>query len=107
MSSKSSGLYEFQIPYYRYLIDPTNIVGRHAFWTNFAFEADDVKRPANFINMANVAGKKALQDWLGIHFDENIYYQGNHCPAQVLRNCVHPDLGNQIYEQARAIYERA
>ena len=35
-------------------------------------------------------------DWLGIHFEENIYYKGNHCPAQILRNCVHPEMGQHI-----------
>lgn len=78
---------------------PANKVGRHLFWSNFEFKADDVKRPSNFINMANLAGKKALMEWLGIHYEENIYYEGNHCPAQILRNCVHPDLGLQIFEQ--------
>lgn len=84
-------------PFYEPLIKPTRQIGRHLFWSNFEFEADDVKRPANFINMANLAGKKALMDWLDIHYDESIYYAGNHCPAQVLRNCVHPDLGAQIF----------
>ena len=36
------------------------------------------------------------KDWLGIHYEGNLYYKGNHCPGQVLRNCVHPDLGLQI-----------
>ncbi len=36
-------------------------------------------------------------DWLGIHFEEKLYYDGNHCPAQVLRNCVHPLLGEHIF----------
>jgi len=76
-------------------------VGRHVIWSNFEFEAEDVKRPDNFINMANLAGKKALQDWLGIHYEENIYYDGNHCPAQILRNCVHPLLGEQIFNSMR------
>ena len=86
------------VPYYDPLIAPTNQIGRHLFWTNFDFEAKDIKRPKNFINMSNTAGKEALQDWLGIHYDGNIYYDGNHCPAQILRNCVHPELGKQIFE---------
>lgn len=87
-------------PFYEPLVQPTKQVGRHLFWSSFDFDAEDVKRPANFINMANVAGKKALMEWLGIHYEENIYYEGNHCPAQVLRNCVHPDLGLQIFDAA-------
>ena len=85
-------------PFYEPLVKPTVQVGRHLFWSSKGFEADDVKRPANFINMANLAGKKSLMEWLGIHYDENIYYDGNHCPAQVLRNCVHPELGRQIFD---------
>tara|TARA_R110002072_G_scaffold273116_3_gene433465 strand:- start:1539 stop:2159 length:621 start_codon:yes stop_codon:yes gene_type:complete len=85
-------------PYYTPLIPPTQIVGRHMFWGSYQFDAEDIKRPANFINLANLKGKQALMDWLGIHYDESIYYAGNHCPAQVLRNCVHPVLGKQIFD---------
>jgi len=97
---KGSWVVENVDPYYEPLIKAKKI-GRHLFWSSFSFEADDVKRPKNFINMANVAGKKALMDWLGIHYEGNIYYAGNHCPAQILRNCVHPDLGLQIFEQSK------
>jgi len=85
-------------PYYDELI-PAKRVGRHLFWSNFDFKAEDIKRPSNFINLANLAGKSSLMEWLGIYYKENIYYEGNHCPAQVLRNCVHPDLGLQIFSQ--------
>lgn len=89
------------VPYYEPLI-PAKRIGRHLFWSNFAFDGVEVPSPPNFINQANLAGKKLLQDWLGIHYEENIYYEGNHCPAQVLRNCVHPILGGHILEAARA-----
>ena len=97
---KGKWVVENVVPFYEPLVKPTVQVGRHMFWSNFEFSAQDIKRPANFINMANVAGKKALMDWLGIHYEENIYYEGNHCPAQVLRNCVHPELGKEIFSQA-------
>jgi DNA (cytosine-5)-methyltransferase 1 len=87
------------LPFYEPLITPTTTVGRHCFWSSGSFTVEDVDRPAGFIQLSNQAGKKALQDWLGIHFDENIYYAGNHCPAQVLRNCVHPDIGLSVYKQ--------
>lgn len=83
------------VPYYAPLIDAKQI-GRHLFWSNYEFDCDDIKRPANFINQCNLAGKKALMEWLDIHYEENIYYEGNHCPAQILRNCVHPKIGHQI-----------
>lgn len=91
-------------PFYKPLIAPTQVVGRHLFWSNFTFnEQINVEQPARFIDMTNTDGKKALMDWLGIHYEENIYYGSNHCPAQILRNCVHPDVGGCIFEDARLI----
>jgi len=88
-------------PYYNFLINPTRIIGRHAFWSNIELSfVEDVKRPQNFINTANLEGKKALMDWLGIHFEEVIYYGNNHCPCQILRNCVHPLIGKQVMDFA-------
>lgn len=92
------------VPYYEPLIKPSHRIGRHLFWSNFDFgEIKDVKRPPNFINKCNLAGKKAMQEWLGIHYEENIYYGDNHCPAQILRNCVHPEIGLQIFNAAMGI----
>ena len=88
------------VPYYDVLI-PATKVGRHLFWTNFHFRANDIPTPKGFINQKQV-GKQDLMDWLGIHYEGNVYYDGNHCPFQVLRNCVHPDLGIQVFDAARA-----
>lgn len=85
-------------PYYKPLIQPDKIIGRHFFWSNFQLPDCEVPTPSNFINLCNVKGKKALQEWLGIHYNENIYYEGNHCPAQILRNCVHPLIGKALFE---------
>ena len=84
------------VPYYKPLIKPTFKVGRHLFWSSAVCDVEDVKRPSNFINSTNLAGRKAMQEWLGIEFDEVLYYEGNHCPAQVLRNAVHPQIGKEI-----------
>ena len=97
---KGKYIVENVVPFYEPLIKPNNQVGRHCFWSNFEFDADDVERPSNFINMSNLEGKRKLQEWLGIHFDDRIYYAGNHCPAQVLRNCVHPLIGKGILDAA-------
>ena len=51
--------------------------------------------------------ERALMDWLGLHYAENIYYGTNHCPAQILRNCVHPKLGLQIMEHAKIDWSNA
>jgi len=84
-------------PYYEPLIKGRQM-GRHMFWSNFEFGHFDVPRPKGFINQCNLAGKKVLMDWLDIHYEENIYYGNNHCPAQILRNCVHPLVGNHILQ---------
>lgn len=99
---KGKWVVENVVPYYKPLIEPTVKCGRHLFWSNFPIEAMEMKQPKNAINLANLAGKKIMMDWLGIHYEENIYYEGNHCPAQVLRNCVHPDIGNHILKSALA-----
>ncbi len=83
-------------PFYKPFLDP-RVMGRHLYWSNFEWDDFEVKQPKNFINKTNLEGKKALMDWLGIHYDENIYYEGNHCPAQILRNCVHPLIGEHIF----------
>ena len=94
---KNSWVVENVKPYYQPLISPTKIIGRHYFWSNFNIKASDISRPDNFINLQNSTGKKLLQDWLGIHFSETLYYGKNHDPSQVLRNCVHPKLGKEIF----------
>ena len=93
------------VPYYDPLIAPTKRIGRHLFWSNFEFNVEDVMRPRNFIASSKQASAQELKEWLGLNYEGNIYYKNNHCPAQVLRNCVHPDIGNDIFLQARAIAE--
>jgi DNA (cytosine-5)-methyltransferase 1 len=93
---KGLWLVENVIPYYKPLVEPSAKIGRHLFWSNFEIKAEDVKRPADFINLDNAKGAEKLKAWLGIQYEGNIYYDGNHCPAQVLRNAVHPELGLQI-----------
>lgn len=85
-------------PFYELLI-PGKIVGRHVFWSNFEIPGYKEDTPKGFVNLTNVAGKKKLMDWLGIHYEENIYYGKNHCPAQILRNCVHPNVGKVIMDK--------
>jgi len=92
------------VPYYKPLIEPTAKVGRHLFWSNFEFQVQDVERPKDFINLDNTKGAEKLKEWLGIHYEGNIYYDGNHCPAQVLRNAVHPEIGRQIFDAAQTVH---
>jgi DNA (cytosine-5)-methyltransferase 1 len=99
---KGPWVVENVVPYYDPLITPTVRMGRHLFWTNFTVTPVEVPTPPNFINRCNLAGKAALMDWLGIHYQENIYYGTNHCPAQILRNCVHPKMGLHVFGAAMA-----
>jgi len=85
--------------YYEPLI-PAKKVGRHLFWTNFDFVAVDTPTPPNFIDSVS---KQDLMNWLGIHYEGNIYLNGNHCHNQALRNCCHPDLGLQLFNAANGI----
>jgi len=87
-------------PYYTPLIEPTAELGRHLFWSNFPISKCEVPEFKNFINRQNVQDGEALKDWLGIHYEGNIYYEGNHCPTQVLRNCVHPETGAHVLQCA-------
>ena len=89
-------------PYYQPLISAEE-VGRHLIWSNFDFTCKEVTQPKNFINKTNTAGANELKAWLGISYEGNVYYEGNHDPAQVLRNCVHPEVGRQILDAARTI----
>lgn len=87
-------------PYYTPLMLPTREIGRHLFWANFHIPFAQEPDFPNFINDQTLEGKERLMEWLGIRYEGNIYYQGNHCPTQVLRNCVHPDIGRHVYQAA-------
>ena len=92
-------LVENVIPWYKPLIAPTKKVGRHLFWANFDFNVENSPDIKRFIKQGTVKDSERLKEWLGIHYDGNLYYEGNHCAAQVLRNAVHPDIGRQIMRQ--------
>lgn len=93
---KGGWVVENVAPYYAPLIEG-KIMGRHIYWSNFELPDAIEPPPMDFVNLCNVAGKQKLMDWLGIHYTENIYYGTNHCPAQILRNCVHPNVGAAIF----------
>jgi DNA (cytosine-5)-methyltransferase 1 len=99
---KGKWVVENVVPYYEPLIKPTAKIGRHLFWSNFPISPmmNEPKQPKNFTKLATVEGKKVMMDWLGIHYDQNIYYGGNHCPVQVLRNAVHPLIGKHVFDCA-------
>jgi DNA (cytosine-5)-methyltransferase 1 len=83
-------------PYYTPLIKPTAILGRHYFWSNYNITSIKSINHPNFMQSDSPEQIESLKNWLGIHYDGNIYYEKNHSPAQVLRNCVHPDVGLHV-----------
>ena len=96
---KGRWVVENVIPYYKPFMEPKKI-GRHLFWSNFSINNFKIPEFKDFINRQNLTAKKDLQDWLGIHYEENIYYGDNHCPTQILRNCVHPLTGQHIFNES-------
>lgn len=101
---KGKWIVENVVPFYEPLI-PGKILGRHMYWSNFDIGNYKEPIPKDFINLTNLAGKKKLMDWLDIHYEENIYYGNNHCPVQILRNCVHPNEGKAILDKLREQWE--
>ena len=90
-------------PYYTPLVEPSAQIGRHLFWSNFPIP--DMPNPPtfkNFINRQNLTAQEELKEWLGLHYEGSIYYENNHCPTQVLRNAVHPAIGQWVYDAAVA-----
>jgi DNA (cytosine-5)-methyltransferase 1 len=97
---KGRWVVENVVPYYTPLIAPTLKLGRHIFWSSSQLGGGlEIKSPPNMINKTRKADRQAMLDWLGIEVEEVIYYRDNHCPLQVLRNCVHPKIGKFIFDQ--------
>lgn len=88
-------------PYYEPLIKPNTVIGRHYLWSNFHILDYHAPEIPGFIVTGTRADAEALKEWLGLNYEGTFYYGDNHCPGQVLRNCVHPTVGKHILECAR------
>jgi DNA (cytosine-5)-methyltransferase 1 len=69
---------------------PSQAIGRHRFWANFHISCDYEAIPLFD------STREGLAEFLGFGYEGNIYYDENHDPLQVLRNCVHPRLGKAV-----------
>lgn len=78
-------------PYYKPLIEPTAVLQRHYFWSNFPIEPKEF--PKDMIRSAQIPDLEASHG-----YDLSKYKLKN--KRQVLRNCVSPILGNHIFESA-------
>lgn len=89
---KGQFLVENVQPYYEPLICPSMQFGRHLFWSNFKCDYEDFSSNI-VIEDAHIA---ILQEYLNI--DLSKYNLPN--KKQILRNCVNPELGLHIFNQA-------
>ena len=91
-------------PWYGELISGTEI-GRHIFWSNYRIPpTDGPERDFEFTSPTE-ANKERLEDWLGITVSGTIYLENND-PSQVLRNAVHPELGQHVFESRSVALEQ-
>ncbi|MFA5773016.1 MAG: DNA cytosine methyltransferase [Thermoplasmata archaeon] len=76
------------IPYYEPLIQPTALLGRHYFWSNFHIE------PKKFTNIdVSRSTQEQLSETLNMPIPRNK-------PRLLLRNCVDPKMGLYIFQEA-------
>jgi|TARA_R100001244_G_scaffold47599_1_gene42405 DNA (cytosine-5)-methyltransferase 1 len=88
---KGKWVIENVVPYYEYLVEPSFIIGRHPFWSNFNVPTLEVKNID--ISRSNV---KELSEYLGIP-------EPKYGARLALRNCVEPKTGLHILNCAQGI----
>ena len=93
-------LVENVVPYYAPFMNPVK-VGRHLIWSNCEVGEMGYKTPDGFIMRCDTSGADFLKQLYGLEYEGNIYYQGNHDPAQVLRNCVEPEIGKYLLSKLK------
>lgn len=90
------------IGYYKPIIRPNLIFDRHYIWCNFnVFPIKVKKYQGEFIGGGCKKKEIEMKKYYGIEYQGSIYYGKNHDPCQVLRNCVHPEIGLHILNEAR------
>ena len=88
--------------YYKPLIEPYKS-SRHYYWSNFRITpVTDLP----IIKDMSRATREQMAKYLGFNYSgKNYYIKGNHDPAQVLRNCIHPKEGAHILRLFLGIYK--
>jgi DNA (cytosine-5)-methyltransferase 1 len=94
-ANESKWVVENVKPYYKPLIDPTQKLHRHLFWSNFEIP---------FINMDDGLShnERGYASKTKNNFDLS-KYKIKHRKDQILRNCVVPELGEYIFNCAKNI----
>lgn len=92
-------------PYYTPPIYPDFCIDRHFFWSNFFVLSPKLQKPRGLLDSADHKRKKeTLHNFIGLHYEGNIYTGTSHSTTQVLRNCVHPEIGLQILTEAEKYF---
>lgn len=78
------------VPYYKPLIEPTQKIGRHLFWSNFEIPFKEIKDGLSH----NERGSSEKG------FFDLRKYKTKHRKDQIIRNCVDPKLGQYVLEKA-------
>ena len=86
---KGKYVVENVIPYYEYLIEPTVIIGRHPYWTNFDVSPLEIKN----IDIARSSADE-LSEYLGIP-------KPKYKARLLLRNSVEPRIGLHLLKESQ------
>lgn len=84
------------VPYYDPLIPQSAKIGRHLFWTNFVLPSSNEKQEFE---------KDDIQWLMDYHALKKYDYKGDQPKTKILRNLVHYETGNKIFNLARGIVE--
>ena len=82
-------------PYYNPLIVPTAELGRHLFWANFNIHKTDVQE-------ADI-NRGTRDEWSRLHGFDLSKFKLESRTDQIYRNCVHPETGLHILNNAMGI----
>jgi len=100
------------IPYYKPLINPTMIIDRHLFWSNFPISNIRIKKKKDwYIRRAQIpqlceqhqvdfSDFDVIKDVPEVHGGKEQFRR-----RQILRNCVNPEIGLHIFTEAYREYK--
>jgi DNA (cytosine-5)-methyltransferase 1 len=88
-------------PWYVELLSGKSI-GRHVIWSNY--HIPDFEEPHRDFELTE-ANKDRLENWLGVELSDTIYLDNND-PSQILRNAVHPEVGEHIFQARKESLEQ-
>lgn len=89
------------VPYYSVFLEPTIVMDRHLFWSNFKISKVEVSKDGGRSSVARIDAKSN-------HFGFSLVnYDVKHRKDQILRNLVNPEIGLAILDQVRGIKRKS